>query len=230
MTKYAQKFYEKGYNVLLPDLRGHGKSEGDYIGMGWHDRYDIIDWANYLIKENTGNEIILYGVSMGAATVMMTAGEELPDNVKLAIEDCGYTSAWDILKYQLKEIYHLPVFPILYAANGSCKKNANYKLKEASAIKQVEKSNIPILFIHGDEDKFVPFEMLDKLYDAADCEKEKLVIEGAGHGESSTKDPELYWKTIDEFIDKYINGKQPEQTENEELQTTTEEAPQENVQ
>ncbi|MBR3133137.1 MAG: alpha/beta hydrolase [Clostridia bacterium] len=204
MTPFAQKFYERGYNVLLPDLRGHGESEGDYIGMGWHDRLDIIDWIDYLIKEDPECEIILFGVSMGASTVMMTTGEDLPTNVVAAVSDCGYTSAWDEFKYKLKQLYHLPAFPVLYAANRSCKANAGYSLKDASAVKQLKNSVTPTLFIHGDEDDFVPAEMLDKVYDAASCEKEKLVIEGAGHTESSTKNPELYWKTVDDFIAKYL--------------------------
>lgn len=203
MVTYAQKFYEKGYNVLLPDLRGHGKSEGDYIGMGWHDRLDIIDWINYLNREYPDCKIALFGVSMGAATVMMTTGEDLPKNVVVAVEDCGYTSVWDEFKYQLKRIYHLPAFPVLNAGNKSCKKYAGYTFKEASAIEQVKKSDIPTLFIHGDEDDFVPYEMLDELYKAADCEKSKLVIEGAGHGKAASKNPELYWNTVYAFINKY---------------------------
>ncbi|MBR3153157.1 MAG: alpha/beta hydrolase [Clostridia bacterium] len=204
MVPFARKFYERGYNVLLPDLRGHGDSEGDYIGMGWHDRLDLVDWSYYLSKEYPDCKIILMGVSMGASAVMMTTGEDLPANVKLAISDCGYTSAWDEFKYQLKKQYHLPAFPVLYAANRTCKKNAGYSLKEASAVKQLKKSNTPTLFIHGDEDDFVPFEMLDEVYDAADCEKEKLIIEGAGHTEAATKNPELYWSTVDSFIAKYL--------------------------
>ena len=200
MTYYAQEFYNRGYNVLVVDLRGHGQSEGDYIGMGWHDRLDIIDWANFLITKNSDCKIILHGVSMGGATVMMATGENLPNNVKVAIEDCGYTSIWDEFEEQLKQLYNLPTFPVLNAASTICKIKAGYKIEEGSAIEQVKKSKTPTLFIHGELDSFVPFEMLDKVYEAANCKKEKLVIEGAAHAESSTINPELYWKTIDRFI------------------------------
>lgn len=207
MTYYAQEFKARGYNVLMLDLRGHGKSEGDYVGMGWHDRLDVIDWINYLLDKNENSEIMLYGISMGAATVMMATGEELPANVKLAISDCGYTSVWDEFEHQLKLLFNLPKFPVLNAANSSCKRIAHYNFKEASSLEQVKKSKTPTLFIHGSADTFVPFEMLDVIYEAASCEKEKLVVEGAVHGMSSTVDNALYWKTVDGFIDKVLNKK-----------------------
>ena len=148
---------------------------------------------------------MLFGVSMGAATTMMTTGENLPDNVKLAIADCGYSSVWDEFSYQLKELFGLPEFPVLYAANSSCKRHCGYSFKEASSVKQLEKSKTPTLFIHGSDDKFVPFEMLDVVYNAASCEKEKLVVEGAEHCMSVSVDPDLYWNTVDSFIDKYLD-------------------------
>lgn len=204
MVYYAKEFYNKGYNVLLLDLRGHGQSEGDYIGMGWHDRLDTIDWINYLVDKNSNCKIILHGISMGGATVMMTTGEDLPDNVKVAIEDCGYSSIWDEFKMQLKSLYNLPTFPVLNAASMVCQMRAGYKIEEGSAIEQVKKSKTPTLFIHGDQDKFVPFEMLDKVYEVANCKKQKLVIEGAKHAEAVSINPELYWKTIDTFIEENI--------------------------
>jgi len=204
MVYYAEQYYNRGYNVLLIDLRAHGESQGDYIGMGWHDRLDLIEWANYLISKNADCQIILHGVSMGAATVMMATGEDLPENIKVAIEDCGYTSIWDEFEMQLKVLYNLPAFPVLNAASAVCKIRASYMIEEGSAVEQVKKSKTPTLFIHGDKDRFVPFEMLDLLYDSANCEKQKLVIEGAAHAESVGVNPDLYWKTIDEFIEKYV--------------------------
>lgn len=206
MGSRAKAFYELGYNVIIPDLRGHGKSEGHYIGMGWHDRQDILTWIDYIITKDKKSQIILYGISMGASTVMMTCGEELPSNVKVAVEDCGYTSVWDEFSHELKIMFNLPNFPIMNFASIVTKIRAGYSFKEASALKQVAKSKIPILFIHGSKDNFVPYAMLDKLYNAASCEKEKLIMQGAGHCKADKTNPNLYWSTIDKFINKYINS------------------------
>lgn len=204
MTKYIRHFYEKGYSVVAPDLRGHGNSEGDYIGMGWHDRKDIQVWIQEILKKDPQAEIALFGISMGGATVMMTSGEKLPANVKVIIEDCGYSSVMGEFTYQLKDLFHLPKFPVMNAANTVTKLRAGYDLNEASTVKQVAKSKTPMLFIHGDADKFVPYEMLDEVYNAAKVEKEKLIVPGAGHGEAEQIDSEKYWHTIWGFVEKYI--------------------------
>ena len=197
-------FYENGYSIISPDLRGHGSSEGEYIGMGWHDRKDVLMWVDKIIEMDPDSDIVLYGVSMGGATVMMTSGEDLPDNVKCIVEDCGYTSAWDEFEYQLKELFGLPSFPLLNTANNITMLRAGYGFNQASSVEQVKKAEVPMLFIHGDEDTFVPYYMLDEVYEAANCEKEKLVIEGAKHGEAASVDPELYWNTVFGFIDKHF--------------------------
>ena len=204
MVEAAKQFLNYGYNVLMPDLRAHGKSEGKYIGMGWPDRLDLMQWIDYLIATYGNIKIILYGISMGAATVMMASGERLPSNVRAIIEDCGYTSAWEEFAYELKYLFHMPTFPALYNANVITKIRARYSLKKASAIKQVAKSKTPTLFIHGDKDKFVPFYMLDKLYEAASCKKEKLVIKNAGHAEAQKIEPERYWRVVRRFIKHYL--------------------------
>lgn len=204
MASYAENFYNMGYNVLVPDLRGHGKSEGDYIGMGWNDRKDILRWIDLILKENNNAKIILHGVSMGAATVMMTSGEDLPENVKCIIEDCGYSSVVDEFEDKLKNIFNLPKTPILQAADLVSRVRAGYWFSDASPVNQLKKAKVPILFIHGDKDDFVPYDMLDKVYNAADVEKEKLVVEGAEHANSAYVNPELYWNTISNFINKHL--------------------------
>lgn len=205
MASYAQKFYDMGYNIIIPDLRGHGKSEGTYIGMGWHERLDIVDLANYITNNYKGSQIVLFGVSMGAATVMSASGENLPENVKAIIEDCGYTSTWNQFAYQLKALFKIPSFPLMHTASIICKFQAGYFISEASPIKQIKKSTTPTLFIHGDKDGFVPFFMLDKLYNASPAEKEKLIIPDAAHARASYVNPKLYWETVQKFLNKYIN-------------------------
>lgn len=205
MTPYAKNFYENGYNVLMPDARGHGSSEGDYIGMGWDERKDIVKWIDLIVEKDNNSKIILYGVSMGGATVMSTSGEDLPANVKAIVEDCGYSSVWGEFAFQLKEIFGLPTWPIMNLANGFTKSRAGYDLKEASALEQVKKCTTPMLFIHGDSDTFVPSKMVDEVFDAAtNCEKEKIVVAGAGHGGASEVLKDEYWIKLFAFVDKYI--------------------------
>lgn len=206
MGNYAQNFYQNGYNVLVVDLRGSGLSEGEYLGMGWIDRLDILEWINYLVEKDKNSQIILFGVSMGASTVMMVSGENLPENVKLAIEDCGYTSVWNEFEYQLKKIFNLKSFPLLNIASLVTKIRAGYFLSEASSMKQLQKSKIPILFIHGNRDDFVPSYMVKENYASKNGKKELLIVEGAEHANSSKVAPTLYWNTIDQFINKYINN------------------------
>ena len=204
MSSYAKNFYNAGYNIIVPDLRAHGLSEGNYIGMGWDDRFDIISWINYVLNENSNSEIVLFGVSMGASTVAMTSGEALPSNIKAIIADCGYTSVWNEFSYQLDSLFSLPEFPVMNVSSLVSKIRAGYSLKEASAIEQVKKSKTPILYIHGDKDDFVPTYMVDELYNATSSPKEKLIIKGAGHALSSSVDPYNYWNTVFNFINKYI--------------------------
>lgn len=204
MSDKSKYFYDMGYNVLIPDLRGHGKSEGDYIGMGWKDRLDIISWINFIIKENPNAEIVLHGTSMGAATVLMTSGENLPSNVKAIVADCAYTSAWDEFSYQLETYLKVPSYYILNVTNMVTKLKAGYSLKEASALECVKKATVPILFIHGDKDKFVPYSMMDKLYDATNSPKEKLTIDGGEHANSDLVSPFLYWLTVEDFLNQYV--------------------------
>lgn len=206
MGGFAQYYTETlGFNVLMPNLRGHGKSEGRYIGFGWHDRKDMLQWIDVIV-EKLGNktQIVLHGVSMGAATVLMTSGEDLPDNVKCIISDCAYSSVAGILGYQVKRMFKLPKFPLIYFTSLVCKLKAGFYVREASALKQLHNSKLPILFIHGSADKFVPTEMVYELYEAAACRKQLLVVEGAAHGTSFWKDPKAYKSAAEGFLQKYV--------------------------
>lgn len=203
MATSARKFHELGYNVLLPDARGCGRSEGAYFGMGWHDRHDVVRWLEEIAARHSPENIYLYGVSMGGATVMMASGEKLPGAVRAIVTDCGYSSVREEFKYQMKQLFGLPSFPLLDAASVVTRLRAGYWLGEADAVRQVAKSVTPTLFIHGTRDSFVPFRMLDEVYGAAACPKEKMVFEGAGHAGSSIADPERYWNGIEAFFKKH---------------------------
>ena len=196
----GEHFSEKGYNVLIPSMRACADSEGEYVGMGWLDKEDLKCWINLIIEENKNAEIILHGSSMGAATVLMASGDELPANVKNIIADSGYTSVWDIFASEAKARFNLPEFPVLNMFQIVANRKAKYDIKEASSLKQVKKSKTPILFIHGDKDDFVPEYMCEKLYDATNCKKEKLIIHGAGHTDGKYREPEKYYNTIFDWI------------------------------
>ncbi len=206
MAGYAKKFFDMGYSVLTPDALAHGESDGKFIGMGWLERPDVLAWIDTIVQKDPEAEIILHGVSMGGATVMMASGEDLPDNVKCIVEDCGYSSVWDEFSLQLKNVFHLPAVPILNVTSMFSKLRAGYSFEEASAVEQLKKASVPMLFIHGDADTFVPFEMLDVVYDAcASAEKEKLVVHDAAHGGAVSTEPTLYWDTVTAFVDKYVD-------------------------
>lgn len=204
MRNVAAYYLEQGYNVFMPDMRAHGESEGTYIGMGWLDKADVLKWLDTILAEDADAKIILHGISMGGATVMMVSGEKLPEQVKAIVEDCGYTSVWDIFSDELDALFGLPSFPILDICRIVGNIRAGYDMKEASAIDQVKKSETPILFIHGSEDNFVRTEMVYEVYEAARCEKELLVVDGAGHGEAYSLEPDLYFDTVFSFLDTYL--------------------------
>ena len=202
---YYLKFYhELGFHILLPNNRAHGDSEGKYIGFGWLDRLDCIQWIS-TIKDyfHKDLQIVLHGISMGSATVLMASGEELPDDVKCIISDCGFTSVYDEMKYESR---HSPFLShvILPTATLLSKKRVGYSFKEASTIKQVKKSKTPTLFIHGDQDDFVPTYMVYDLYNACSDEKDLLIVEGAKHAQSYLVNQNLCEQTIVDFMKRYI--------------------------
>ncbi|MBR6350297.1 MAG: alpha/beta hydrolase [Lachnospiraceae bacterium] len=206
MGFYAEKFYGKGFSILLPAARGHDISEGKYIEFGWPERKDICGWIDYINANYDSPQIVVYGVSMGAASVMMAVGEPLPENVKCAIEDCGYSSIIEQLKHSFKNMLKLPPNLLIWIGSISIRLYTGINIwRDGFATKQLAKCHIPMLFMHGTEDRFVPFEMLDKCYNAHPGPKEKLAIEGAVHASSAYTGGEIYWNKIFDFVNKYID-------------------------
>lgn len=204
MYPFAAWYNKQGYHVIVPDMRCQGESEGDFIGMGWTDRLDNMLWIDYILQQDPKAEIVIHGQSMGAASALMMTGEEsLPGNVRAVISDCAFTDAYTMFGEKMKEWFHLPKFPLLDTANLMLQLRGGYDLKDASALKAVEKSKTPTLFIHGDQDEMIHVEMARELYKAAACEKkELLIVKGAGHAQSQDKDPEGYFGTIEDFLDR----------------------------
>lgn len=210
MALYGQHYYENlGFDIFYADARGHGKSEGDYIGFGWHDRLDLVAWINKIIEEKGDDvDIVLHGLSMGAATVLMTSGEDLPINVKAIIADSPYTNVQDLFAYQMKRMYHLPSFPVLNTTSLVTKLKAGYSFTEASALEQVKKATVPILYIHGEADTFVPTELSMLLYEETHSEADLLLIPNAGHGEGFVIEKEMYLETLHHFLKKHLTIKE----------------------
>ncbi|MDE7538342.1 alpha/beta hydrolase, partial [Streptococcus agalactiae] len=203
MKAYGWLFHKLGYNVLMPDNIAHGESHGQLIGYGWNDRENIIKWTEMIVDKNSSSQITLFGVSMGGATVMMASGEKLPSQVVNIIEDCGYSGVWDELKFQAKEMYGLPAFPLLYEVSTISKIRAGFSYGQASSVEQLKKNNLPALFIHGDKDNFVPTSMVYDNYKATAGKKELYIVKGAKHAKSFETEPEKYEKRISSFLKKY---------------------------
>lgn len=198
-------YLKRGYAMLLPDARAHGESEGEYIGFGCLDRKDALVWIHWLIQEvGEDVEIVLHGTSMGGATVLMTSGLELPAQVKGIVSDCGFTSPKEVFTHVLNSMYHLPAFPVIQGADIMNKKLAGYGMDECNAKREVAHAKVPILFIHGSNDTFVPTHMCNEIYDCCASPKKKLIVEGAAHAESYYKDTEKYEQALNEFFDEIM--------------------------
>lgn len=206
MYPFAYWYHEQGYHALVPDLRCQGESEGDFIGMGWTDHFDCMLWIDYILSQDPHAQIVLHGQSMGAATALMMSGEELPSNIQAVVSDCSYTDAYHMFGEKIKEWFHLPAVPLVDSACLMLRLRGGYNLKDASALEAVKKSKTPTLFIHGDSDAMISVQMSKELYEAASCEKELLIVEGAGHGQAQEKDPEAYFGTIHDFLNKTLES------------------------
>lgn len=197
----AVKFYiELGLNVLVVDQRANGESEGRLITFGIKERRDAITWTNFINQKYAPRNIFLSGVSMGATTVMMAANLQLPQNVKGIIADCGFTAAPDIIKKVARQAFKINASPILPVLNVMCKLFGNFSLYETTTVKALKESDIPIFFIHGKKDGFVPCEMTEESYKAAAAEKYICLVDDADHGISFLVDTDNIQKQITEFV------------------------------
>ncbi|WP_396442526.1 alpha/beta hydrolase [Levilactobacillus zymae] len=210
MANFAQMYHNLGFNVLLPDDRGHGESAGKYISFGWLDRLDYLQWIQQVIdRSDRPVKILLFGVSMGGATMEMLSGESLPPQVKAIIADCGYSSVEAKLVYLLKRQYHLPKYPIEPLVSTISKRRLGYYLNDVTATGQLKKNTRPILFIHGEKDVYVPVGMAYENYAATHAPKQLWIVKNASHAESFWINPQRYQQRVVHFLNTYFDPQQP---------------------
>ncbi|MCM1330335.1 MAG: alpha/beta hydrolase [Ruminococcus sp.] len=200
-------FHRMGYNCLIVDHRAHGKSEGDYIGFGILDRFDMKAWVDCMEKRFDGDvQIVLYGVSMGATIAVMTAGTAgLSHCVKAVVADCAFTSPYDVFSHILARDYHLPPFPVMNINDVLCRQKAGYGFKDYSTLDAVKSTGIPMLFIHGREDDFVPLYMTEQNYAACRSPKDIFIVDNAAHAASYYENKDAYEAKVKGFLEKYIH-------------------------
>ena len=201
-SSVASFLHGQGYNILLIDQRAHSESQGDYITFGTLERFDVVDWANEVVRRKGEDQlIVLDGVSMGAATVMMAVGlEELPPQVRCAVADCGFTSPWEIVAQTVRGM-HLPLWPVMPIMERMCVKRLGFSLKEADSRKALQKAKVPVLFAHGTGDTMVPWQMTEAAHAACASDKVLILTPNAGHGCCWLADQNKYWFEMQYFLD-----------------------------
>ena len=201
MEEYAKHFYEMGFNILLPYMRGHGNSPYNDISFGWEDGFDVADWVKSITKEDKKAKIALFGVSLGANAVTLAASEEMLDNVRLVIADSCYTSLEELIKEYVKNETPFSAFLVSKLTSAFAKNEGGKTLKNTDTVVKVRDIEIPIMFIIGEDDIVVPPLVSKKLYENCEAEGvEEVLIENGTHGRNTDADKEAYWTNIDAFI------------------------------
>ncbi len=201
---YALHYYGLGMNILLPDMRCHGKSEGKVYGMGSLEKKDLLDWISFVLKENENARIIIHGVGVGGTAACMASGEELTGNVRLIIDDGGFDNLYEEAKYIVSKKLSLPSFPALFVANSLYKSKTGFDMKDVSASKCVENCRVPVLFIHGEDDDIVPVTQGNRVFDSCSSKSYQYIVRGGTHLDGVNIDAEKYWEKIDRLILDFI--------------------------
>lgn len=197
--QFLNMFLNEGFNVLLVDQRSHGRSEGEFATYGYYEKYDLDLWVN-LMRKRIGDDAVigLHGQSMGGGTVLEYAA--INKHVSFIIADCPYSDVKKLMKHQFNNLKHLPVFPILNVANIELKMKAKFSVKDVSPINSIKDKDIPVLFIHGSKDNFVPTYMSEEMYNVKKGYKKLLIVEDAFHANAYGTNRELYEKEVKDFL------------------------------
>ena len=200
----ALRSHRVGRSALVVDQRASGSSDGSVITFGIRERRDCLTWVDFMIRKfGPDVKIILTGISMGGATVMMAAGEELPPNVIGILADCGYTSPKEIICKVMAQI-GLPPKLLYPVVKLGAKLFGHFDLEETSAIEAMKRCQKPVIFFHGEDDDFVPCSMSRACFDACTAPKRLVTIPKAGHGLAYPVDPERYLRELKTFFDSQI--------------------------
>ena len=203
----ALEFYASlGLNLLLVDQRAHGRSGGRFTTYGIRERRDVHTWVDRHNERFGETPLLLAGLSMGAATVLMSCGEPFPKNVRGVIADCGFTSPYDIIGKVIRD-NHLPAKLLLPLIDLQTTLFAGFSLKEYSTLDAMKRTKLPVLLVHGEADAFVPCEMSRRVFEAcASTDKTLLTVPNAGHGQSYLIDREKYQRTARAFIERALKN------------------------
>ena len=197
-------YHQYGLNILVPDQRSHGKSEGRFITFGVKESRDMLSWIAFHNANFGQLPMMLSGLSMGASTMLFLADKDLPSNIKGIIADCGFTSPWEILKSVYHRVLHLPAAPSLWATEFYARIFAGFSLREMDTRQILKNSKLPVLLVHGEDDGFVPCEMTKQAYSACNSYKKLLTVPGADHGVSFVVDKRGYTDLLKRFLSKCL--------------------------
>lgn len=197
-------FYDLGMNLLIPDQRAHGQSQGKYITFGVKESTDMLCWLQWHNKNMGSCPVFLFGISMGASTMLYLADNELPDNVCGIIADCGFTSPKAIITEVFHRVVHLPAVPTIWVTDLFARLFAGFSLHQKDTRKVLANSKHPVLLVHGLADDFVPCNMTQEAFDVCAEPKKLLLVENAKHGVSFLRDPEKYTEAVVSFISEFI--------------------------
>ncbi|WP_461205718.1 alpha/beta hydrolase [Clostridium sp. DL1XJH146] len=201
--KFIEMFHSKGWNVLLYDQRRHGESEGNYSTYGFYEKFDLNKWVQWIIEKNGQDSLLgLHGVSMGAATVLQY--NSINKYVDFIISDCGFSDLDEQFRISMKKALSVLLLPVYTFAKIRILRKAKFSVDKVKPIEDIKTSDIPILFIHGKEDKYVPTYMSEKMYQAKKNNKAIYLVDGAKHAVAFDVDKERYEKEIFRFIYHYF--------------------------
>lgn len=199
-------YHSQGMNLLIPEQRCHGKSEGTFITFGVKESTDMLQWLQFHNEKYEDCPVIFHGLSMGASTVLYLADKALPGNVRGIIADCGFTSPKDILSSVFTKVTHLPAAPSIWVTELLARLFAGFSLTQCDTRKSLGNNRLPIVMVHGTDDGFVPCEMTRSGFEVCTGEKKLLLVDGADHGVSFLVDPERYTQLVSAFLDAHLEN------------------------